>query len=148
MWWTSDSLQSRKCFDHDTCYQGLGRLIISSFRLWRLYCYSTVSATSDAWLCYLSSFFLAERKSRWPSLPCCCPLSASPLPISCNRIRFLFCATSSPPRSQLIARLSVRSSSATCCFVFCWRRLVNCIGYVTKRIDVNQVRLGKGASVE
>jgi hypothetical protein len=42
----------------------------------------------------------------------------------------------------------VRSSSATCCFVFCWRRLVNCIGYVTKRIDVNQVRLGKGASVE
>lgn len=54
---------------------------------------------------YLSSFFLAERKLRWPSLPL---LLLSPLTpqLICPQVAteslFLSWATSSPPRSQLI----------------------------------------------
>jgi len=53
---------------------------------------------------YLSSFFLAERKLRWPSLP----LLLSPLTpqLICTQVAteslFFYWSTSLPPRSQLI----------------------------------------------
>jgi hypothetical protein len=90
----------------------------------------------------------SSRSGSRDGLPCpaIAPLPASPLPAGCNRIRFLLCATSSP-QSQLVTRLSVRSSSAACYFVFCWRRLANCTGYVTStKRSVNELRIGKGAA--
>ena len=75
---------------------------------------------------YLSSFFLAERKLRWPSLPLLLsPLhSATHLPRVATESLFLYWATSSPPHSQLIVIRTAGPTHSGPSTVFLFRSLL------------------------
>ena len=75
---------------------------------------------------YLSSFFLAERKLRWPSLPLLLspPHSATHLPASCNRIPLPLWATYTAPRSQLVVIRPAGRTQSGPLTAFLFRRLL------------------------